>query len=332
MNRDIVFLENFYTLLNSGYSIDEALELCFQMLNQSFILKMIEELKQGEDIYCILFDHSFPSMFLEYLTFYKNKNCLSEAIEKSLQAYKIKERYKNELKSKLTYPVILLVFLFFFSLFVVFILLPKVSELFLSFQIEKSLFMEIVFSIFYFLPVILIILFSIVVISFVRLFYALKKKKHHIIEQYLNIPYIQLFIKKYFSLKFCIYYQELVEEDIDTATIIHLLNQQMNNSDIKIVLYEINNRLYEGERIEDILKDFEYFDQLFITFFQMFIKNPQQHYSLEKYIEITHFQIDYWISQLLKYLIPIIYGFVATFVITIYVSIIIPMMNVVSEI
>ncbi|MFR6098585.1 MAG: hypothetical protein ACLUIS_00260 [Longibaculum sp.] len=64
----------------------------------------------------------------------------------------------------------------------------------------------------------------------------------------------------------------------------------------------------------------------------MYIKNPIQKQSISHYIELTYQQIDVWISQFLKYLVPSIYGFVAIFVITIYVSIIIPMMNVISDI
>ena len=106
----------------------------------------------------------------------------------------------------------------------------------------------------------------------------------------------------------------------------------MTDSDLKIILYEINNRLYGGENLEEILEDFEYFDDLFISFFQMYMKNPQQGHSLSYYIQVTYEYLDYCIERFLKYLIPMIYGFVALFVITIYIAIIIPMMNSISNI
>ena len=33
MDKNILFLENFYTLLNAGYSVEESLELCQNILN-----------------------------------------------------------------------------------------------------------------------------------------------------------------------------------------------------------------------------------------------------------------------------------------------------------
>lgn len=332
MYKNILFLENLHTLLEAGYSIEEALILCQDILNLPIGRQMIKQLKEGEDIYSCILQSSFPSLFKEYFSFYQTKNCLSEAIKKSLNIFKTKQAYQNQLKSKLTYPCVLMLFLFFFSVFVVFILLPNVNNLFDSFEIQKNILISVLFFIFHLFPFMFLIVLTFFLIMIIRLFYGLKYKKHKIIEQYLHMPIIRIFLQKYFSLKFAVYYHELAMEDMDSAMIIRVLNQQMNESDIKIVLYEMNNRMIEGEAIESILEDFEYLDQLFLTFFKMYMKNPNQHQSIEDYIQLTYQQMDFWIAQLIKYFVPCIYGFVAIFVITIYVSIIIPMMNVISDI
>lgn len=332
MNKDILFLENLYTLLDAGYSIHESLVLCYQILHDDTILNMIEKLKKGEDFSSILLKSSLPLVFKEYFSFYQNKNHLSESIEKSLSIYKTQKNFLSKMKSQLTYPCILLLFLMLFSIFVVFFLLPQVNQLFISFGIEKSIVIQIVFILFHVVPIVIMSIICLVLMMIIHLIYGLRRKKHHIIELYLKIPLSRVLLEKYFSLKFCIYYQELAQEDTDCATIINMLNKQMVKSDLKIVLYEIENRLYDGEAIEDILKDFEYFDQLFLTFFEMYLQNPAQHQSLSHYIELTYQQLEHWVSLFLRYLIPSIYSFVAIFVITIYISIVIPMMNIISDI
>lgn len=332
MNKDFLFLKNFYTLLESGYSVIDALKICQHITHNTHIPIMLQQLESGHAIEDILSSIHLPRLFHEYFAFFKNKNCLSEAIEKSLDICISKQEYQNQLKSKLTYPLILIIFLFIFSIFVVFILLPNVNELFASFQIEKSLLIHIIFNLFYIIPCILIIIGASCIYASIRLFFALKHKSYKVIEFFLKIPFIKNVLQKYFSLKFAIYYNELLQEEIDSASIIALLNEQMNDSDLKIVLYEMSNRILEGEALEDILEDFEYLDPLFLSFFQMFMKNPTQGYSLHQYIELTYQQFDLWIASFLKYIIPAVYGFVAIFVITIYVSIIIPMMNVISDI
>lgn len=332
MNKDYMFLKNLYTLLESGYSVEEALQICQHIMHYPMIEKMIEELRDGESLDMVISQNDFPELFLEYFYFFKNKNCLSEAIHKSLDICVMKQEYQNQLKSKLTYPLILMTFLLFFSIFVVFILLPNVNQLFDSFQIQKSLLIQIMFIFFYAMPALIIGIGSCITFLLIRLLLALQRKSYQIIEWYLKLPIFKVCLQKYFSLKFAVYYHELLNEEIDSTSIIALLNEQMTESDLKIVLYEMNNRLHDGEALEDILEDFEYFDQLFLSFFQMYIKNPIQKQSLSHYIDLTYEQIDLWISQFLKYFVPSIYGFVAIFVITIYVSIIIPMMNVISDI
>ncbi|MEG0592157.1 MAG: type II secretion system F family protein [Coprobacillus sp.] len=332
MNKEYLFLKNFYELLASGYSIEESLLICNHILHYTPIQSMLDRLKLGDSIENILLESPLPKTFREYFIFFQNKNCLSEAIEKSLNICLSKQDYQNQLKSKLTYPLILFVFLFLFSIFVVFILLPNVNELFNSFGIDKSLFVEVVYKLFYLIPIILIVVCSLVVFLIVRLLLGLKRKSFRVIERYLKYPIFKICLKKYFSLKFAIYYNELLKEEMDSASIIAVLNDQMKQNNLKIVLYEMSNRMNEGEALENILEDFEYLDELFLTFFKMYMKNPKENYSLNQYIDFTYQQIDIWVAQFLKYLVPSIYCFVAVFVITIYISIIIPMMNVISDI
>ena len=59
-------------------------------------------------------------------------------------------------------------------------------------------------------------------------------------------------------------------------------------------------------------------------------ENKNEKKSLKEYIDISFMQIDRLTSRIIKTIVPLIYGFVASFVIVVYVSIIIPMMNVVS--
>ena len=119
MNKEYLFLKNLYTLLNAGYTFEEALMICQRIFYLPMIDDMLEELKKGEAIDNVLMSHSLPTLFKEYFYFFKNKNCLSEAIEKTLHICMMRQDYQNQLKSKLTYPLILMTFLFLFSIFVV---------------------------------------------------------------------------------------------------------------------------------------------------------------------------------------------------------------------
>ena len=71
--------------------------------------------------------------------------------------------------------------------------------------------------------------------------------------------------------------------------------------------------------------------QMILKNFISIIQNSHENQSLENYIQLTFMQLNQFVSKFIKIIVPLIYGFVATFVIVVYVSIIIPMMNVVSN-
>ena len=66
--------------------------------------------------------------------------------------------------------------------------------------------------------------------------------------------------------------------------------------------------------------------------YKMYLKNPEEIGSMRGYLDISEEQITYAVNKSTKFFVPIVYGFVAFFVITIYVAVIIPMMNVIGDI
>lgn len=332
MNNDYFFLENFYLLIQDGYSLDAALTICYHIHPHKDIEHIQNYLKEGYSIDDAILTSHLPPTFKEYFTFFQRKHVLSKSIENSLRICKMKNDYIYKIKKQLSYPLLLLIFLLFFSIFVIFILMPNVNGLFESFGIQKSFYIQVIMNIFQLIPLIFILIIFIIVIMSIHLIYGLKNKKYKIIEYYLDKPIIKNILKKYFSLKFALYYNELLLEKLDSITIIHTLNQQLMNNDLKIVLYEIEERMLEGELIENILSDFVYFDELLVTFFKMLLEHPTQDLSLQNYIDMTFKTIELKINRFMKIMTSFIYLFVALFVIMIYISIIIPMMNIISEI
>ena len=81
----------------------------------------------------------------------------------------------------------------------------------------------------------------------------------------------------------------------------------------------------------NIINDFEYFEPLFIAYFKLLIHDNQKDKSLDNYLRVSIDTLHMQVTRLIKLFVPIIYCFVAGFVILVYVAIVIPMMNVVSN-
>ncbi|MGR5688288.1 type II secretion system F family protein, partial [Thomasclavelia ramosa] len=162
--------------------------------------------------------------------------------------------------------------------------------------------------------------------------YAIKRKYFKLIDLLIEkIVLIRRLIQKYYSLKFALYYNELLINGYDSTDIIVMLYEQIDDSDIKMIIYEIYRQVLEGEALEDIINDFEYFEPLFIAYFKLLIHDNQKDKSLDNYLRVSIDTLHMQVTRLIKLFVPIIYCFVAGFVILVYVAIVIPMMNVVSN-
>lgn len=332
MDNDLLFLENLSNLLEQGYGIEETLLICKDINSHPSIDTILQKIYDGEDLTDALLDPHLPRLFIEFFTFFSMRSTISDAIKNSLKIYNEIISIRKKLTAQMTYPLILIVFLLFFSLFATFILFPKVTSLFSSFGMNPSLSFSILFFIIRLIPILIIGILVALIVSFVYFLIALKKKKYWIIERFLKVPFLKKYIQKYFTFKFCLYFNELLEDHIDSNTIITMLNENMTQSDIKIVLYEIYTRLKEGEQLENIIDGFPYFDHLFVSMYKMYLKNPEEIGSMRGYLDISQEQITYAVNKFTKFFVPIVYGFVAFFIITIYVAVIIPMMNVIGDI
>ena len=163
------------------------------------------------------------------------------------------------------------------------------------------------------------------------IYQSIAKQKFNQIDFLINhTHFIKKLICKYYSLKFAIYYNELLIHHYDTTSIIETLYDKITDSDIKMIVYELYRLIVNGHDFNLAVNDFPYFSDDFKKFISI-IQNSHENQSLENYIQLTFMQLNQFVSKFIKIIVPLIYGFVATFVIVVYVSIIIPMMNVVSN-
>lgn len=332
MNNDYVFLENLYQLLEQGYGIEETLLICRDITHHPSIDSIMNRIMNGDPFSEALKDEQLPKEFLEFYDFFSRKFKISDAIKNSIHICQRLRQIKSKLVSQLTYPLILIIFLIVFSMFATFILFPKVDQLFTSFSIEQSMVFKILFTVMRFVPLFLLSISFLMSIFSIYFFLSLRKKRYLVIEKYLRIPFLKKYIQKYFTLKFAIYFNELLRDQVDTNAIIGILNNQMNRSDIKIMIYEIYTKLNDGYSFDQIIDDFDYFDHLFVSMYKMYLRSPKEIGSMQGYIDISYHQIEVFISRLIQIFVPVVYGFVAFFVIMIYIAIILPMMNVIGEI
>ena len=129
----------------------------------------------------VIIEIDFDNTFIEYFKFFRFKNNISTAIEHSLKICRKKEQIFTQLKKELTYPVLLIIFLMFFSLFVCGFII-SIMQLFVEFNISPSIITRIIFKLFEIIPIIVIFIILSFTVFFTISIYAIKRKYFKLID------------------------------------------------------------------------------------------------------------------------------------------------------
>lgn len=332
MNNEYQFLETMADFLAQGYLIQDVMTLCSYIYNDGRIELLKNKLNEGKRLDEAILECNFNQTFMEYFRFFRIKHDLAKAIHQSVAICKTKDKTFLQLKKELTYPILLIIFLIMFSLFIVYGLLPTIDQLFLEFAINPGFATKLMFTLFKIIPIVILIFITCVTgMSFLAV-YAIKKQNFIIIDWFIKYGwFIRNLIQKYYSIKFALYYNELLISGYDTTDIIIMLYNQIDDSDIKMLIYEIYQKILVGESLADTIATFNYFEPLFIASFKLLLHDNRTNKTLDNYLKISIETLHAKISKIIKIAIPFVYGFTATFVILVYVSIVIPMMSIIDN-
>ncbi len=327
MNYDLKGLETLALLLEQGFYLDDALKLVMTIYPSKNFKLITKKIKEGESLENAIIKTGLPKVFIEYFKFFDNGLNTAAAIRQALSLTNENIETKKFLLNKLSYPMILILFVSGFCIFLIFSLMPQINLLFTSFNIEPTIFTNLVFSFLNLFPLAILAVLLSIVTTCGMVAYGIRKNNFGIIDFFNVIPGFGWIIRSYYSLKFAIYYNELVKSGYDTGNIIHILYSQMDSSDLKMIIYELKKGIEEGSLVEQAVRDFSYFNDYLKSYFFLMIVNNLENKNLDLYIRIQKKLIHSLIERVTIVITPCVFGFVGIFMVSIYLAIILPLMN-----
>ena len=327
MNYDLKGLETLGMLLEQGFFLDDAINLVLAIYPSKSFREISKNVSNGANLEEAIIKTNLPRVFIEYFKFFGNGLNTALAIQQALNLANESIETKRFLYKKISYPLFLIFFVCAFCLFLIVGLLPQIDLLFNSFNIMPSFFTNFVFTFLNIFPMTVLTIFISITILSGTLIYGIRKNQFAIIDFFNRLPGASWIIRSYYSLKFAIYYNELVKNGYDTSNIIHILYTQMESCDLKMIVYELKKEIEQGTLVEQAVKDFGYFNDYLKNYFYLMIINNIKDKNLDLYILVQKKLINNLIERITAMITPVVFGFVAIFIISIYLAIIIPLMN-----
>ncbi len=330
MNSDLEALETIALYLDQGYPVDDVFEIILKVYKTPVTKKMAVGVAQGTPLSEVISQVRLPPVFLEYFYFFNKGINLAQAITTAVKLAREHHNTRMMIIKKSAYPLLLLLFLVAFSIFLIISLIPQINSLFTSFSITSTGFSRLVFGFLNWFPYLMVILTMAVIILAVVIWSSIKTNSFVIIDILCKVKLIGSAIKSYYSLKFAIYYNELLKAGYDTTNIITILYDQISDNDIKMLVHELKVEIEKGNAVEDVVTNFDYFNDYLKSYFYLMIQNNQNDKNLNLYIESQKQLIDNRINLFIRIIQPLTFGFVGFFIISIYLAVVIPMMDVIK--
>ncbi len=330
INKEYRELETLANLLKCDYGISNALDLILLVTNSKNMENIKQLLNNGITLSDAILQQEYNKSFLNYFRFFVAANDIAYAITRAIEICSKQTAIIEELKQKTRYPAFLIVFLILFLLFVSIFLMPQVESLLHEFTTSISTMQQIIFTLFKVVPAILIIIFVFLAGCVFIICYSISKNRFDIQQKLLKISISSQIIKKYYSLSFALLYNELLKNGYDVSESLQFMLDNTKNHPLQPVIYELYQYVESGCSFIEAVAKVIYFEKLFISYLTICIYVEKENKDIDNYIQLSIENIQILIQKIISITLPSTYIFIGTFVITVYLSIIIPLMDVIN--
>lgn len=322
-------------MLANGFTLAESLEFLGrtqQKKGESFAV-MINGLQGGQPVYEVFYAQQFDQQACAQLYFADKHGFLAEAMKESGRYLLRKDEERKKLLRLLQYPFILLIILLVVSILLKSLLLPRFNMLYDSMGYEPNTAIKSLLHFMQAFPyyaalasLLLIALFSI----FSRLFY--KKTPVEQAEFFASLPIIRSYYTLYQTIFFAREWSFLLKSGFSINEVIEIMNTQQFRPLMKESAKIMKDLLTVGYSFSEALSHFHFLEQDLVLIVGHGEKNGRLDQELLFYSEFCLDLLEEKSMKVFLLLQPIIFALIGVMIITIYLSIFLPMFQMIESI
>ena len=325
------FLKMTGELLIRGYPLAEALDSVTYHLPKNRNVEMKEclfSLKEGYPFYLVLQKLAFNKDVIGYIYFAEQHGSLATAFLEGSKMLQKRIKDFSRLKKLMSYPLFLALTTIMLFFFVQKYLLPQFSSLFTSMRLKANFFTKFIYIAGEAFPI-LVLLFLLLIVLFL-LYYFLFFKKLTSIEQkkkMMRIPIaaspFRLFYTHYFSIQLGF----LLEGGLSVNESLTTFERNENQPFYRQLGVEVKRLLMTGEKLEDILRNYPFFERELA----LVVKHGQDNGKLAQ--ELLFFadqclsRLEEKMDSIIKKIQPVLYGLIGLLIVSMYLAVLLPMFH-----
>lgn len=328
-------LERMSTLLDEGYTLADSIIMLlpYHVKNiESWQMKIEEHLRNGGNIIELFDILSIPRHYLISIKIAEENGTLVETLKAISKEMEFNEKTKKKLGKLLLYPVILLLFLI--SIFVAFrtFFLPNIEQIIES-RAQNGLSSLAMTKVFLYFPDVLLTFTLLITIVCICFFLYLKNSPiKRQIEMLLRLPIVSYFFKLHMTMNFSRMVGSLVAGGLSLQQALEILHQQDLNRYLKEVALKVKHGVLYGDSLSQVVQS----SDLFFSKCDEFIKHGEKSGYLGRelmiYSDLLNEKMHSIIKISLSLVQPFFFVLIALSIIAAYLSILLPMYNIIEVI
>ncbi|QCR32846.1 competence type IV pilus assembly protein ComGB [Lysinibacillus sp. SGAir0095] len=323
------FLNRISTLLNEGYTFSDSIDMLlpYHVDDPAAWRKIIlEKLKNGEGSTEILECFLIPKHFLVAIKISEESGKLAQSLQTISKQMDFNEKMRKKLINLLSYPIFLSIFLV--SIFLAFrtYFLPNITQILNTRTDATNNATVFISSIFLHLPDI----FCLILVSTILLLttFIIYIKKQHVQKQLsimLKIPIINYFYKLNITNQLARTLGELLIVGFSLQQALTILQDQQLNKILAYVSEKIETQVIFGESLSTAVHNLGWFSAKFDEFIKHGEKSGYLGRQLLIYSELIEEKLQFFIKKGVSIVQPIFFIIIALSIIAAYLSILLPM-------
>ncbi|WP_275296745.1 competence type IV pilus assembly protein ComGB [Bacillus sp. REN10] len=323
-------------MLQQGFTIGGALEfllLNFDRNHQQSIRLIRSELNAGTPLNEILQLLQFPSTICLQVFFAEKHGHLPATLKHAGDQWKKTEEAKEKLTKLLQYPLFLLFILFMLLFLLNSFLTPRFEELYssLGFTPQGGTFALIAFL--QVAPPLFLMMTSLFLILFIMFFlYYQKQTPQKRITFLMKIPVVSAYFSLFFTRLFSKEVSYLLKSGFAVNEVLFILQQQMMHPILKHIAAEMKAALLLGHSFAEAAEKIPCFEKQLAKLLRHGEANGRLAEELFIFSEFCERVIEKRVKNMLAVLQPSIFLFVGIVVVAIYLSVMLPMFQMVGSI
>ncbi len=333
-----IFCNQFAVVIKAGVSILHSLEILSEQ-TESKKLKLVlkdvyEKIQKGTSVSAAFREHSkrFPEMFLSMLEAGEASGTMDSSLERMGSSLTKQYKLSQKVKSAMIYPMVLLVIAVLVVIFLLIAVVPTFSGMYASSGQELPALTQMMLGLGNFMSknILLILLGILTLIVVIRVMLRTESVRYSLDRLKLRIPVVGKLLLKIVTARYTLNMSTLLSSGLSLTQALEITSRSVGNDYVSKGVHSLINEVRSGKGLTEPLRDLHIFSPMVIQMTELGEEAGTLDELLSQTSDFYESEADSATTRLTALLEPVIIVLMGGMVLTIVLSILLPMFGMYS--